>query len=630
MSYQFAAELLACATKSAIILAITFTLLSLMQRRSSAERHLIWAAVIAALLLLPAIQLLGPSVPLPIDRVDADDASALFELTEPSSTGGSVRDAVAAQLRGQTREAAAEISASELGVGWWWIVLGAYALVAVLLLIRLAVLTLRRSRYAAALTSIEDGETLSLIDALRLELGMRRSIRAVISEHEGTPWTWGLVHPVVVLPVEFAQWSRARRRRVLLHELSHIQRLDQLTVVLGQLTCALHWYQPLVWIAAKRMMHEAEHACDDRVLVLSGEPFSYAEELLAIANRIFRDGSSPTLVTPMVGKSMISRRIRAVLDPKTRRNTVDTFRVALVLSLAFGLIVPVAMLQAQQVLPPAHDDDVRGLIEGYLEDGKPEEAVELLADWIVRDRTQDTGPLCSFCLEELRQLPKRPATVAVLLAAFDRVEQRARTGGNGELLQRLARLSVDSKHRTAVERGMYYLFEADRVGNTGTADVQLMSVQYLSELGYYEQARSLAAEMHADASSPFYQSDTTQRWIDYLESRSRFVETIASRLKTVGTVPIDREGEYTPYYKELPVYPSVAYEQKLQGSAVVEFTVSSSGRTRDVTVVSSTDPLFEQPSVEAASNFLYLPRMESGMPVEVTGVRNKITYVLDP
>src|SRR4030095_8597368 len=80
------------------------------------------------------------------------------------------------------------------------------------------------------------------------------------------PLTFGLLQSRVLLPSDADAWPHERRRAVLMHELSHVERHDCLTQALAQLACALYWFHPLVWLAAHRMRVERERACDDRAL----------------------------------------------------------------------------------------------------------------------------------------------------------------------------------------------------------------------------------------------------------------------------------------------------------------------------------------------------------------------------
>ena len=89
------------------------------------------------------------------------------------------------------------------------------------------------------------------------------------------------------------------------------------------------------------------------------------------------------------------------------------------------------------------------------------------------------------------------------------------------------------------------------------------------------------------------------------------------------------DGEYLPIVKVAPVYPARAAQRGLEGYVIVEFTVTQTGATKDISVVESTSSLFDRAAVDAAAKFKYKPRVIDGNPVEVAGVRNKITFVLE-
>src|SRR5690606_35654043 len=111
-----------------------------------------------------------------------------------------------------------------------------------------------------------------------------------------TPWAFGLLAPVVVVPAGFAGWSTEARRNALLHELAHVARFDYASAVLARICAALYWPQPLVWLASRRLALEAERACDDRVLTAGTSRSDYAAHLLAVASAMSgaRRGSPAT------------------------------------------------------------------------------------------------------------------------------------------------------------------------------------------------------------------------------------------------------------------------------------------------------------------------------------------------
>lgn len=102
---------------------------------------------------------------------------------------------------------------------------------------------------------------------------------------------------------------------------------------------------------------------------------------------------------------------------------------------------------------------------------------------------------------------------------------------------------------------------------------------------------------------------------------------IAAKVGGIGGFSSD--GEYLPIVKVQPVYPRRALSRGIEGYVIVEFTVTKNGSVRDPVVVEA-DPenVFDSAAVKAALKFKYKPRVIDGEPVEVPGVRNKITFAI--
>ena len=74
------------------------------------------------------------------------------------------------------------------------------------------------------------------------------------------------------------------QRAVLAHELAHAKRYDGLIHFLVQIVCSVYWFNPIVWMAARRMRLERERACDDYALNAGATPEAYADHLLLLAS----------------------------------------------------------------------------------------------------------------------------------------------------------------------------------------------------------------------------------------------------------------------------------------------------------------------------------------------------------
>ena len=132
------------------------------------------------------------------------------------------------------------------------------------------------------------------------------------------------------MPDAAAQWPEERTRVVILHELAHIKRRDCLTQALAYLVCAAYWFNPLVWLAARRLRAEREHACDDFVLAAGARGSVYAAHLLDIAQAMRLARFSPVTATSlaMARRTQLEGRLMAILDPAIRRSSALYTRFA--------------------------------------------------------------------------------------------------------------------------------------------------------------------------------------------------------------------------------------------------------------------------------------------------------------
>jgi protein TonB len=89
------------------------------------------------------------------------------------------------------------------------------------------------------------------------------------------------------------------------------------------------------------------------------------------------------------------------------------------------------------------------------------------------------------------------------------------------------------------------------------------------------------------------------------------------------------DGEYLPIVKVQPMYPNRAASRGIEGYCIVQYTVTTTGTTRDPVVTDCPNKVFARASMKAALKFKYKPRVVDGVAVEVPGVRNKFTFQLD-
>jgi HEAT repeat protein/beta-lactamase regulating signal transducer with metallopeptidase domain len=195
---------------------------------------------------------------------------------------------------------------------------------------------------------ITDAPWLPMAIGLAEGIGIRGRVTFLRSRSATMPMACGIFRPSVVMPADADTWPAARLRIVLLHELAHVKRRDCLTHALAQLGCAMYWFNPMVWIAARRIRAERERACDDLVLAAGTRGSDYADQLLQVA-RAMRGGRFPSLLAgatlAMAHRTQLEGRLLAILDPATPRSGLSGARRTAVVTLAACAVMPLATLQ---------------------------------------------------------------------------------------------------------------------------------------------------------------------------------------------------------------------------------------------------------------------------------------------
>ena len=368
-----ASPLLDAALRGAAILLVAIVLTTLLHRRSAALRHAIWAGAIAAQLLLLGLAVWGPrwrveapevmSVLVPASAPDADVSPSRTYSSQPSaaivtpSASPAPPPAPTPQTEeravfpsdGRVASSARAPAAIARGPSLTTLLVVLWALGAAALLLRLGAGTVIVARLARRGARVDDGGWLSLAQRLATTLRIDRPLTLLRGDRLGVPVTWGIVYPVVLLPEDADAWPEERRRYVLVHEMAHVKRLDALTQLVGQLALAVFWFNPLLWIAVRRMQLEREHACDDYVLRHGTQPSRYAEDLLEMVRSIgtpeHRAAQPAFAALAMARRTEFEGRMLSILDPVLDRHPLHRGRTLVSAFASLLVIVPLAALQ---------------------------------------------------------------------------------------------------------------------------------------------------------------------------------------------------------------------------------------------------------------------------------------------
>ena len=192
-------------------------------------------------------------------------------------------------------------------------------------------------------------------NANTVELGL--PIPTLVTEKTVEPGVIGIARPVLMLPQGLQEQLRPEQlTAILVHELCHVRRRDNLTAVIHMGVEAIFWFHPLVWWLGRRLIAEREQACDEAVLGSGREPVAYAEGILNVC-RFYRE--TGLACTSGVTGADLKSRIEVIMknEQPRRMSTVQRLAMTVCLALAVGVPVTLDVLIAarQQPLPMSID-----------------------------------------------------------------------------------------------------------------------------------------------------------------------------------------------------------------------------------------------------------------------------------
>ena len=318
--------------KASLVMLAALAAVACLRRRSAALRHWMLSAAIVAAMAAP---LMGPLIPSWYVPLDTIPRPRLLAASAPARAPLTPSRAAAANRPEEAGVSSFRIAAL---IGTTWIAGAGVSLL--ILIVGLG----RLAWVASSARRVSAGRWAELAAAIAREYGLRRPIVVLQSDHPALLVTWGFVQPKVILPRAAQDWTDARIRVVLSHELAHIKRGDWLIQMLAEIARAGFWFNPVMWIACRRLRQESEQATDDVVLHAGVDGSEYAAHLLDLARAFSRH--RPWIPAPAIARpSSLERRVTAMLNARLDRTPITrTARLAIVAALS---AVAIAVASAQ-------------------------------------------------------------------------------------------------------------------------------------------------------------------------------------------------------------------------------------------------------------------------------------------
>lgn len=164
-------------------------------------------------------------------------------------------------------------------------------------------------------TPVTDSYILDLLQQSKAVMRVRRPVLLVEGEHVTSPAMSGWRRPRILLPIGLLERLTTDEIRFLfLHELAHVKRGDiALNWVLAGVQI-LHWFNPVVWLALRRLVSVREEVCDERVLqsCFLGAARDYGLTLLHLLEECAPRRLMPALAGILDDVGTLRRRIRCI------------------------------------------------------------------------------------------------------------------------------------------------------------------------------------------------------------------------------------------------------------------------------------------------------------------------------
>ncbi len=300
--------LLEAALRSAVLMGLAWGALRLLRVANPFTQMAVWVGVLGFSLIMPILMRLAPADTLVVPM----DGIRLW-----------LRPVV--ELVGTSPAAAAAAGSVEIDrfarVNWQALGLTLYLAVTTAMLLRLA---------AGALVSLRLRNA-----AMRLSAAWTGGCDVRVSDRITVPLT---IAGTVLLPPDHGHWTDAKRRAVLAHETSHVERGDYYTLLLATFHRAVFWFSPAAWWLNNHLAELAEANSDTDALEQMEDRLNYAEILVEMAAKANRLPAGLAMARPATIAARVDRILRGGALPLR----MNARRWALVLA----VLAPAAMATA--------------------------------------------------------------------------------------------------------------------------------------------------------------------------------------------------------------------------------------------------------------------------------------------
>ncbi len=434
-------------------------------------------------------------------------------------------------------------------------------------------------------------------EELQRRLGVFVDVR--VSRDISGPVTFGLLRPVILVPEGCLEDDS-----VACHELLHVRRRDWLFTVIEECILSIFWFHPAMWWMVAEIQLAREEAVDREGVAILNSREQYLESLLSLAAS--RAGLDLVPASPFLRKRHLQKRVASLL----REVSMSRFRLTSSLSAFVALLAlaawlgvrsfPLQAAQQEKVSPSVavHSGPLTLLHRAPVQYPKEAQAKQIEGIVVLELSLSETGAVDDLRVlsgpEELRK------------AALESVLQWHYA--NDAKAPVKTQVSIDFKLPTA---------EALPMAPASPPD-ELAKLDRLILLVPDPLKQKLESRLTLREGDRLTQAAVNDLFAAMKETDEHLKASLQPNAdKTGSTITISLEPSSEPLIQKVPpIYPPAAKRDHIQGTVRFNATIGKDGTVKNLELVYG-DPLLAQAAREAVSQWVYRPTLLNGDPVEV-------------
>lgn len=492
-------------------------------------------------------------------------------------------------------------------------------------------------RYSTMKARLREGEPLvsgSVLEALQQVKGLlqeRQPVTLILSSDFPEPGVCGIRRPKLVLPKRVVEALTDQELvAVLLHEVAHVRRRDNLVSLFQSWLSCVFWFHPVIWLIDRQLLAERERACDEEVLSHAPNCQQYLSSLL----KVFQSSLGEKLAgASLITGSNLKRRIDHMRSHVSRKNSAACHRLMISGIVLAWIVSVIATVPANQRVLVAQTSPESSEATTRSEE-LPSAALKGVVAGVRRGVVGGiengvaggiAGGVKAEGSKETLRNAKQPSASTVSLAMNQTPASPAQQAGSARLFGTVSDASQASVPDATVvvsakEGGIKEITISNAAGEYDFRALPLGRYSIEVRIAGFRPFQQ-ALELHANEAKEL---------VVALEV-GEVKETINVVAKAPPTAPPDtrsgaprriRVGGNVQATKLLhqvnPVYPERARAQGIHGSVLLEAIILKDGALGGMRVLNKlADPDLVDAAIEAVRNWRYEPTLLNGQPIEV-------------